>query len=372
MSPAGARRLGFLFLAYGLSPVACFAAGTTAAEFLRLGTGARAAAMGDAQAAAADDATAIFGNPAALTVIPSFSMTAFHAPYIEQAANGAAAYAHNLGRAGAVGAGLRYASAGSSERRDEAGLTVGSLSPSDRSLSAGYAWRFRRGNRLRFLNGFSIGGAVKHVSSRIVEGAEAVTLDAGLLSPEFFNHRLRAGVTASNIGGRLRYGGVEEPLPSEMRLGTAYRISEGWRLAADVGFPKGDPAEASLGAEYSRPVGPFTASVRAGHNTRWAGERDGLSGTSAGFGVTAGAVSVDYFVRFLGNGWLTQGASLSWGFGTRHGVPEHVWVMLEEARRLAAQNRFAEAVLRFNDSLVEEPSCREAMKGLEEAARNLR
>ena len=43
--------------------------GTTTANFLKLGAGARAEAMGGAYAAVADDATALYWNPAGLTRI---------------------------------------------------------------------------------------------------------------------------------------------------------------------------------------------------------------------------------------------------------------------------------------------------------------
>src|SRR5579864_5665137 len=76
---------------FGLSFSPAFAAfssndkGTTTANFLKLGVGARAEAMGEAYTAVADDATALHWNPAGITrVAPDGGSIAFmHAPYIE-------------------------------------------------------------------------------------------------------------------------------------------------------------------------------------------------------------------------------------------------------------------------------------------------
>lgn len=370
MNPRGGLLLFLFFLAPVLSRAA---GGTSAAPFLQMGVGARSSAMGDAQTAAADDAAGLFRNPAALTLVPSFSLTAFHAPYIEDTSFGALAYAHNLGRRGVLGLGLQYASAGSAPRTDEEGSPLGSVAPRDQAFSAGYAFRFSGMDRLRFLNGYAMGAAVKQVTTRVVDSAHTLTADVGILSKDYLHHRLHWGASVSNINGDLTFGGAPEPLPREMRLGTSYRWRRSWQLSADLVSPRGEGAYGALGAEYGRLLGrKVKAFARLGYRTDRAGETDGLSGMSGGFGVTTKLWSVDYFARFEGNGWMTQGLSLSWGFGARIGVAPHVRLILEEARRLMAQNQFAEAVLKFNEALTEEPTSQEARDGLEAAAGNLR
>ena len=46
--------------------------GTTAAQFLKIGIGARALALGGAYSAIADDASALYWNPGGLSRIPTF------------------------------------------------------------------------------------------------------------------------------------------------------------------------------------------------------------------------------------------------------------------------------------------------------------
>lgn len=347
--------------------------GTSSAAFLKMGMGARGAAMGDAQTAAADDAAGLFRNPAALTLVPAMSLTAFHAPYIEDTSFGSVAYAHNLGRRGVFSLGLQYAAAGSAARTDDLGDPLGTVAPRDQALTGGYAFRLHGLRRARFLNGYSLGGSVKQVTSRVVDSARTITADAGVLSKDYLHHRLRWGASVGQIAGRLTFGGAPEPLPREFRLGASCRLFRSWGLSLDLGSPRDEDVYGALGAEYGREVGKkFKTFARLGYSTRRAGAADGLSGMSGGFGVSTKLWSVDYFARFEGNGWMTQGLSLSWGFGARVGPAPHVRLIMDDARRLMEENRFAEAVLKFNEALTEEPANQEAKDGIEAAARNLR
>src|SRR5579872_2349212 len=72
--------------------------GTTTADFLNLGVGARAVAMGGAYVAAADDATALYWNPACLTVLRGGSISLMHAAYVASSYFDYAAVAHDLDR----------------------------------------------------------------------------------------------------------------------------------------------------------------------------------------------------------------------------------------------------------------------------------
>ena len=58
-------------------------AGTSAAQFLKLGAGAAGAAMAEAQSAAADDVYAAYYNPAGLAQLERPMMGAMHAQYLQ-------------------------------------------------------------------------------------------------------------------------------------------------------------------------------------------------------------------------------------------------------------------------------------------------
>jgi hypothetical protein len=162
------RKLGILscliFAAIG-AEAASFSAsgvGTTAADFLSLGAGARAMAMGGAYSAAADDATALYWNPAAMAQVAKRSATLMYTGYIASSFYDYGSYVQNMGRNGAFGVGIQYFSAGSIPETDVNFNSIGAASPYDLAVTAGYAYRFGADPDLPG-DGFSLGVAGKYI-----------------------------------------------------------------------------------------------------------------------------------------------------------------------------------------------------------------
>lgn len=273
--------------------------GTTTSSFLKLAVGARAAAMGEAYTAAADEASALYWNPAALVRIERRSVTLMHAASIDESAFDYAAYAHSFDSAGSFAIGTQYLSAGRITETDSAGNELGAFYPADVAVSFGYAHRLGASRR-----SFSVGATGKFIRSRILASAQTAAVDLGLLSPAYLDERLRLGLTASNIGGKLRFEQACESLPVLLKVGAAYRLGERWLAALDVGLPKDNGPYAAVGVERFLPVSDrWSLAARAGFNTRTLGDVDGLSGASLGFGITNRRLSVDYgFLSFGGVG----------------------------------------------------------------------
>jgi hypothetical protein len=78
--------------------------GTTAAQFLSIGQGARAVGMGSAYVALSDDPTALFWNPAGITKVEGFGFVADHTKWIADLKYNFLALTYNLGNFGTIGA----------------------------------------------------------------------------------------------------------------------------------------------------------------------------------------------------------------------------------------------------------------------------
>lgn len=288
------------------------AVGTTAADFLNLGVGARAMAMGGAYSAAADDATALYWNSAAMTQVSDASLTFMHSAFIASSFFDYASYVKNLGSYGAIGVGLQYFSAGSIAETDPSFNNIGSFSPYDLAASLGYAYQFRNG----FLNGFSFGLDGKFIQSKILDQAQTEAVDFGFLSPAYLDRKLTLAFTVQNLGGTLNYGQVPENLPLTLKAGSAYRITERWLASLDLGFPRGDSPYFDAGTEYWLVEdGPWKFAGRAGYSSQTFQSVTGFSGPSIGIGIDDGNFAVDYaFVPYGGLG-QAQRISLTYGFG---------------------------------------------------------
>lgn len=304
--------LPILSLIAGLSWATSFtpsAKGTVGAQFLKLGVGARAVAMGEAYTAVANEASALYWNPAGLARIGRRSATFMHAVYLDTSYFDYAAYAHNFNPYGYAGASVQYFSAGKiTETSDATGLDVGDFTPRDLAVTIGYAYTQRHWDILPELDGFSYGVAAKYIESKIIDTASTGAVDVGVLSPAYLGERLRLAATVTNIGGRLKFEAESAALPTALRVGGAYHILNRWLVATDVEFPNHNAPFIALGTEYLYPIQlEWSLSGRLGFNSRTVGDVSGFTGLSFGVGM-------GYY------GWNLQRLTLDYGFLPMGGV----------------------------------------------------
>ena len=88
--------------------------------------------------ALANDASAIYWNPAGLSQVPRLSATFLHARHVADISYSAGAVAHRINDASVIGAGIRYLDAGGITRTDINGLNTGTFNP--RSYVAEIGW----------------------------------------------------------------------------------------------------------------------------------------------------------------------------------------------------------------------------------------
>lgn len=306
MSPVKTARILILCLPFFASLSFAGGKGTTAVPFLKGGAGARASGMAEAYAALADDASAVYWNPAALALLQARSVLLAHAASMGSTAYSYGAYGQKVNALWGIGLGVQHASEGSLEGRDPSGFPIAGFSPTDTAFSLGAARR---------LGPVSAGVAAKFVQSKIVDSASAFAGDAGLLWSGLGGGKVSAALTAANLGGKITYDTVEEDLPSSYRLAFGFHPSSRWTLGLDVVSPADNDAYGAIGVESLLARNDrFSLSARAGYSTRSSGEAGSLSGAAVGLGFGLNGLVVDYAFLPMGDLGQSHRVSLSYAF----------------------------------------------------------
>jgi hypothetical protein len=280
-------------------------AGTSSAQFLKLGAGARAAAMGDAFAAVADDASAVYWNPAGLTQLKSPEVTAMQNSGLVGTQYQVVAGALPVTN-GALGISFYRMDYGSIDSFSASDTPEGSVSAGD--LAAGLSGAHR------FTDALSAGATVKFVQEKIDgTSASAFAGDAGLLWKQ---GRFSIGAAVQHLGSAMKFVKESESLPTTLRADAAARVTERLVVAAGVAKARDNDAEVHAGAEVL--VGNVL-SVRGGYAVVPGNTADygGMAGVSGGIGLALGRFSLDYAIRPFGDLGLSHRISLTARFGAR-------------------------------------------------------
>ena len=313
------RALLFLTLFAGACGRPSFAAfggdakGTSAAQFLKLGAGARAAAMGEAYSAVCVDAGAVYWNPGALSSLKGVSGTFTHTGLFGALNYEYLGYAQSIKNIGSVGLGVQYLSAGRIPETDSGGFETGAnMTPAQLAVALAYS---------RDIGGFGIGASAKYIRSRLADTASTLAADAGVLSPGLGNNRLRLAFVVQNAGGGLKYSQKSDPLPLNLKLGGAFHLSDRIVLGLDLNFPRDNRPYAGAGAEYVLRYSAVSFAGRFGYNGRTLGDIGGMAGVSLGLGVELHQLALDYAFVPFGQLGSAQRISLNFKFpgGTSSG-----------------------------------------------------
>lgn len=291
--------------------------GTTSADFLNLPVGARAAAMGGAYSAIAEEASAIYWNPAGLAQIPKLSVIFMRSQYVADISYQYAAYAHRMTYDSVIAGSVLLTDIGAIDRTDISGDKLGTFSPRDEVFTLSYSKAILELSD-RDMD-VSIGVAAKYISSQIVEKAHAYAGDVGIMTYNFTNIPYRLGVTMTNLGSGMRYDVDSSPLPLTFKLAGAVNPFKNMLFSADLVLPKQNAPSFLFGAELSTEPNELTRlSARAGLNTQRL--KDGLAGFTMGAGATLHFFSLDYAFVPMGELGSTHKISITFDFPFRSPV----------------------------------------------------
>lgn len=287
--------------------------GTTSAQFLKLGVGARAIAMGGTYAADASDLSALYWNPAGLAQLNGSSVQLAYTEYLVDVRYNYAAFGTRLGTLGTLSASIILLDSGDMEVRtaDEPEGTGELFDVQDMALQLSYG---------RFLTDrFSIGSTVKYVREQVWHSAAgAIAVDFGVLFTTPFD-ALKLGASIANFGPKMQMAGrdiifSEDPDPSnegnvdvvnsqfltdKFDLPLLFRIGLAWdafntanhrlRILTDASHPNDNSEYVNVGGEYSfRDLIAF----RGGYRNLF--EEDGEKGLTVGAGLN---VRIDRSLR---------------------------------------------------------------------------
>lgn len=281
-------------------------AGSSGAQFLKLGAGSRAAGMAESYSAIADDVYALYYNPAALTNLTQSELAASHAEHFEGINYEFAGYAYPFERGPrssrhVLGAAIYNLSISDLERRiEDTTAPVGTFGAGDYAYNISYANRWSQ--RLSW-------GATGKVIHQTIDSfsSNAFAVDGGLLyRPRPDAKRPYAlSLVMRNFGTRPTFAGVSDPLPLAFVMGAGM---EPWpervRVNLDLVKYRDTSTFFALGGEYLHPFGPeLSAALRAGLTTHRL-SNDGFNEISLGAGLRLSRASFDFaWVPFgaLGN-----------------------------------------------------------------------
>ena len=279
--------------------------GTTAANVLGMGVGARAIGMGEAFTAMADDINSLYWNPAGLALLnQSAASFMYNQSYQGMNYNNA-----NVGVSlenGGVAGSLSYLGYGSIDGFDETGAPTGNVNAYSgvATLGGGYLLD----NWSVGLNAKAIHGALADVSAT----GGAVDLGTTFVYPQpiLGGSTLRLATTLRNLGPGMKYLDQDDPLPTEWRVGGSLvqLFNQKANVSVDYGQARGAQSSLYAGTEYW--LNPYLA-LRAGYT----GNHTESNGLRLGLGLKIKDLSFDYAYASFGDLGMTNRYELTYRFG---------------------------------------------------------
>jgi hypothetical protein len=285
--------------------------GTVGVQFLKIGFGARAAGMGGAYTAVADDGSAIFWNPAGIARLADNVLSFNHVAWPAEVAMTEAAYIWSFSwLPGTLGLSARSLYMDEQPVRtvlDDTGSSGEFFDAGDVAFGLTYA--------RSLTDKFSAGISAYYVREGLADySASTFTFDFGTLYNTGFRS-LKIGMTIANIGSDMKFLERSVKIPTVFRVGMSMNLfrndNNAILASAEFSHPPDNQERGNFGAEYAFRNFFF---VRAGYNYRYDSE-----GLAAGIGIQFPAsitsnAKVDYAYTDMGDLGAAHRISLDLSF----------------------------------------------------------
>lgn len=293
-----------------------YAFGLAGADFLVINTSPRAAALGEAYAALADDTASLQWNPAGLTGIKNIQLEFNHVKYFVDTRIEYGALAAALTPNDVVALSFYFDTVDDLFETDDVGFAVDALA-FNLVFQASYARRFNKK--------VSVGLSWKTYKSVLLDSkASGWAIDFG--AQYFLNEKFKFGASLLNAGPEIVFEEVGDPLPTWAKVGgTAFVVNaepHTLSITTEANIPFGHIADvyANFGIEYG--IGNIVF-IRTGYSTALGRRRLAYGG---GLGYK-GFIFNYAFIPFgvLGNNHLLS-MQVSTGFGKPRMKPWDRWI----------------------------------------------
>jgi LysM repeat protein len=260
------------------------AAGTSAGNFLVVGTGTSALSMAGATLATGSDLAAAAWNPASLARVDALQFSLSHAPLPGGATQDWVAAGGRLGASQTRWAlDALFHQEGALEGRDALNNPTGSLTVADIAFGARLALPLTSALSAGF------GGKWVHEALAGTDGS-GFAFDAGLRAAA---GSLGFALAARNLGSGMSYGGTRYDLPGVIAAGVSWgNEPRGLKLDADLEAPLHYYRDVRVGGEW---LWHERVALRAGYRLALGAPADeALSGVTFGLGAGVGGTWLDY------------------------------------------------------------------------------
>lgn len=368
----------FLGAALLLLPLSAFAAdGSTGAEFLKIGAGARPTAMGDAQVALAEGALAALWNPAGLGGLKANEVLFSHNKWLDDITDQRFVAAFALKNVGAVALAYERLALGDMPGFDAQSNLTGSLKSGDDVISL--SWGRNLVSGAGGGSGLFVGAGAKSITEKIAGvSASAFAADFGVIARPWGAASQRApwlrrsslGLAIRHLGPGLKFDSETTPLPTEYVVGVGHSVplsGDILTFGLDIHQVTGEDFSVGAGGEYWL---KGLMALRAGYRTT---ETDG-AGLRAGMGFRLQQIQVDYAWSAGGDDLdAAHRLTLAYRFGPAPAVPgvtsEVFQDLVERGRRHMDLKLYDRAILDFNEALQINPNDSGVQQLLQECGR---